>query len=178
MENLTYIKDSRNGQEAAVINGIARFQMSIVGVLSRSDFRKGEWADYRPIARSVQNKTEFHEHMITVAQHAAGGSGVVDNFISSMRAIFAPGVVLHTSVNGDRSDNGYQLSPEMNEHVPSEGRNANGWYDMVEDGSKVAAFVPGVFNKETVEAAQRHVSEDFPELAVYFEESATPSMGQ
>lgn len=178
MENLTYIKDSRNGHEAAVINGIARFQMSIVGVVSRSDFRDGEWADYRPIAKSVHNKTEFYEHMITVAQHAAGGSGVVDNFISGMRATFAPGVVLHTSVNGDKSDNGYQLSPEMNEHIPFEGRNANGWYDMIDEGSKVPAFVPAVFNEREVEAARRQVAENFPELADFFEDQSAPSMGR
>lgn len=178
MENLTYIKDSRNGQEAAVINGIARFQMSVVGVVSRSDFRNGEWTDYRPIAKSVHNRTEFYEHMITVAQHAAGGSGVVDNFTSGMRATFAPGVVLHTNVNGNNRDNGYQLSPEMNEHIPAEARNANGWYDMGPEGSKVAAFVPDVFNEASVEAARRQVAENFPDLADYFNEESGPAMGR
>ncbi len=178
MENLTYIKEIRNGKEAAVINGIARFQMSIVGVVSRSDFRNGEWTDYRPLAKSVRNKTEFYEHMITVAQHAAGGSGVVDNFISATRATFAPGIVLHTSINGNERDNGYQLSPEMNEHIPSEARNANGWYDMGPEGSKVAAFVPDVFNAANVEAARRQVAENFPELADYFDEESGPSMGR
>lgn len=178
MENLTYIRDSRNGQEAAVINGIARFQMSVVGVVSRSDFRNGEWTDYRPIAKSVHNRTEFYEHMITVAQHAAGGSGVVDNFTSGMRATFAPGVVLHTNVNGNNRDNGYQLSPEMNEHIPAEARNANGWYEMGPEGSKVPAFVPDVFNEDNVEAARRQVAEDFPDLADYFNEESGPAMGR
>jgi hypothetical protein len=178
MENLTYIRDGRNGREAAVINGIARFQMGGIGVLSRSDLKNGEWTDYRPIAKAVRSKTEFYDHMITVAQHAAGGSGVVDNFISSTMATFAPGVVLHTSINGNERDNGYQLSPEMNEHIPSEARNANGWYDMGPEGSKVAAFVPDVFNAANVEAARRMVAENFPELAVYFEEQSGPFMGR
>ncbi len=178
MENLTYIRDSRNGQEAAVINGIARFQMSIVGVVSRSDLRNGEWTDYRPVAKSVHNKTEFYEHMITVAQHAAGGSGVVDSFTSASRAVFAPGVALHARVNGDERVNGYQLSPEMNEHIPAEARNANGWYAMGPEGSKVAAFVPDVFNAANVEASRRQVAENFPELADYFQEASRPSMGR
>jgi hypothetical protein len=178
MENLTYIKDGRNGREAAEINGIARFQMSIAGVVSRSDYRNEEWTVYRPIAKSVHNKNEFYDHMVTVAQHAADGSGVVDSFISVARATYAPGVVLHMSVNGNESDNGYQLSPEMNELIPSGGRNTNGWYDMGAEGSKVVAFLTEVFDAANVEAARREVAENFPELTVYFEEQSDPSMGR
>ena len=175
MENLTYVRDSRNGQEAAVINGIARFQMSSVGVVNRSDLQDGEWADYRPIARSVRNGTDFHEYMTTVAQHAAV-SGMIGNFTSDTRVPVGEGIVMHTGVNGDRRSIGYQLSPEVNEYIPEEGRNQNGWYAIGGEMSKVAAFVPDVFDEKSVEAARRTVAENFPELAPYVEDGATPSM--
>lgn len=179
MDNLTYIKDSRNGNEAAVVNGIARFQMSSVGVVSRSDMQDGEWSDYRPIPKSVKSKTEFYEYMITVAQHAfVAQSGVVDSRTSETRVIIGEGVVMHTCVNGDRQKIGYQLSPEINEHIPEEGRNEDGWYEVGPEISKVAAFVPDVFGQNAVDAARKFVSEYFPELAIHFEEPATPSMGR
>ena len=175
MENLTYVKDSRNGQEAAIINDVARFQMSSVGVVSRSDLQEGEWTDYRPIGRSVRNRTDFHEYMTTVAQHAAT-SGVIGNFTSETRVLVGEGVVMHTSVDGDRRNIGYQLSPEMNEYIPEEGRNENGWYAIGNEMSKVAAFVPDVFSDKSVEAARRGVAEHFPDLEIYLEERSAPSM--
>ena len=172
MENLTYVKDSRNNREAAQIDGVARFQMGGIGVLSRSDLEDGIWSDYRPIAKSVASRTEFYEHMIGVAQHAAATGQVID-LISGTRALLGPGVTLHIGAE-DGLGCGYQLSPEQNERIPEEARSASGWYAMPGMGSLVTAFLPELFPERSVEIAREAVAEEFPDLSALLEGAAAP----
>ncbi|NTF17425.1 hypothetical protein G6L37_03235 [Agrobacterium rubi] len=169
MDNLTYVKDSRNGREAAVINGEARFQLGGIGVVYRSDLEDGAWTSYSPIPMSFSFKSEFYEHMITVAQHAAQ-TGNVSNMISGLRTVFGDGVAMCVGIDGERDRVGYQLSPEMNERIPEAGRNPDGWYPIADgETALVAAFIPECFSDDVVETARDAVMRDFPDLAASFD---------
>lgn len=174
MDNITYIRDSRNQQEAALVNGVARFQMSIGGVVSRSDLVDGEWSSYRPIPRSVRDRTDFYNYMITVAQHASTSRETVDSFTSDSRVLIHEGIVMHVGVNGDRMAIGYQVDPSLNEQIPKKGRAKNGWYPLGPEASIVPAFISHAFPAQTVKAARDEIRKHFPDLSHHFEDSPSP----